>query len=94
MIQFDGNDEGYLRWIAKNPTGFVLNVRRVPSSEYIVLHRASCQNISTNNRKLGAYTERFYRKWCAESVEQLRDAARHEGRPDGSFSKYCSMCRP
>ena len=36
------NDDGYLRWLAQNPDGFVVNSNRVPVSSYLILHRASC----------------------------------------------------
>jgi len=35
------NDDGYLRWLAQNPNGFVVNSNRVPVSSYLILHRAS-----------------------------------------------------
>jgi len=34
------NDDGYLRWLAQNPNGFVVNSNRVPVSSYLILHRA------------------------------------------------------
>jgi hypothetical protein len=93
MIEFHDDDAGYLDWIARHLNGFVLNVRETPDPEYVVLHRARCPSISTS-REPGAYTERSYRKYCSESVEDLRHAARQEGRRDGSFSRRCGMCGP
>lgn len=36
----------YLSWQTQNPNGFVLNTRKKPGSDYLVLHRvgASCLN--------------------------------------------------
>jgi hypothetical protein len=66
MIEFEGDDKGYLQWMADNQDGFVLNVRRRRrDSEYVVLHRAACRSIVDENRAAGAYTERGYRKICA-----------------------------
>lgn len=94
MIEFCNHDEGYLLWIATNPDGFVLNVRRVADPDYVVLHRASCHSISDDSRAPGAYTTRGYRKICAASVAALQLAAKREGRGDSSFSKRCGLCRP
>ncbi len=94
MIEFLDDDEGYLSWIAANPDGLVLNVRRMTDPNYVVLHRASCGSISTDKREPGAYTTRGYRKVCAASVVELQLAAKREGRGDGSFSKRCGLCRP
>ncbi len=94
MIEFLNDDEGYLSWIATNPDGFVLKVRRMADPDYVVLHRASCGSISTDKREPGAYTTRSYRKVCAASVAELQLAAKREGRDDGSFSKRCGLCRP
>ncbi len=94
MIEFLDDDEGYLSWIAANPDGLVLNVRRMTDPNYVVLHRASCGSISTDKREPGAYTTRGYRKVCAASVAELQLAAKREGRRDGSFSKRCGLCQP
>jgi hypothetical protein len=93
VIRFSDDDEGYLDWVSAHPEGFVLNVRRVPDPSYVVLHRASCGSISGKQAR-GAFTERKYRKVCADSVAALSIAAQREGRTDGSFSKRCGHCRP
>jgi hypothetical protein len=92
MIEFVDDDRGYLIWLAENPEGYVINVRRSPDPAYVVLHRASCWTISTK-RVASAYTGRGYRKLCALGSE-LRAAAVREGRPDGTFSKVCRLCQP
>ncbi len=94
MIEFLDDDEGYFAWLAANSDGFVLNVPRLPKPSYVVLHRATCGSISSDKHVPGAYTERSYRKVCASSVAELQDAAKREGRGDGSFSKRCGLCRP
>lgn len=94
MIEFVDNESGYLSWIKDNPGGFVLNLRRAESRDYVILHRATCRSISTRKRAPGAYTERAYRKVCAATVAELAQAARREGRMDGSFSRRCGLCNP
>ena len=93
-IEFKNDEDGYFSWLSANPNGYVLNVRTMPDSNYVVLHRTSCGMISSTKYEPGAYTERNFRKWCAESIEELRPAAIREGRNDGSFSKRCGLCKP
>jgi len=94
MIKFEHDEEGYFRWLTSHPAGYVLNVRSEPAPKYVVLHRASCGSISSTKRAPQAYTGKSYRKWCGESMEEVRAAAVKEGRLDGSFSKRCGMCKP
>jgi hypothetical protein len=93
MFDFSDDDDGYLGWLRDSPTGFVLNVRRNPDSNYTVLHRATCATIA-RPRDDGAYTARGYRKVVASDVDELRSYTRSLGRPDGSFSVACGHCSP
>jgi hypothetical protein len=90
------NEPDYYRWLDQNPTGFVVNSRRVPTPDYLVLHRATCRHIREPYRETesGGFTERDYIKVCANNLESLRDWAAANGRPDRSFSLECSHCRP
>lgn len=94
MRQFKNDDHGYLAWLVANPMGYVLNVRHDPDPGYVVLHRASCGTIGSPKQKTGAFTERSFRKWVANSKVALKAAARNEGRSDGSFSNRCGLCNP
>ena len=93
---FVGDDDGYLRWLDRHPTGYVINTERSRNPNYMVLHEASCRHIGRENDNVapGGFTERRYIKICAESADDLRAWARRNGRPDGSFSKRCGVCRP
>lgn len=93
MTEFS-DDVSYFRWLKDTPNGFVLNLRRGPSPDYIVLHRTSCWTISSRTQEAGAYTERAYRKIGERTISALRDVAKREGRADGSFSNECSACSP
>jgi hypothetical protein len=90
--RFENDDKGYLGWLRANPRGFVLNVRKHADPDYVVLHRADCPSISTENRTEGAYTGGSYRKICSTELRDLEQAARLEGRSDGSFSHRHSRC--
>ena len=94
MIEFRHNEKGYFTWLSANPCGFVLNVRGIPDADYVVLHRAGCGSISNRSHAPDAFTGRGYRKICATELEELRAAAKQEGRVDASFSKRCGLCRP
>jgi len=94
MIEFKNDDDGYFAWLTSRPDGFVLNVRFESDPDYVVLHRASCGSISSSKPAPGAYTSRGYRKWCAENADDLKPAAKKEGRKDGTFSKRCGLCQP
>lgn len=94
LLYFQNDDWSYFEWLRDHPTSYVLNVRRRPDPNYVVLHRTSCPSISNRNVEAGAYTERDYAKYCARTIETLRHGARSEGRRDGSFSKRCGMCKP
>ena len=93
MIEFTDNDDGYMAWLAANPTGFVVNVRAVAGPNYVVLHRASCRFIATP-RDDRAYTGRGYHKVVSERLDDLRAYAKSIGRWDGSFSQSCGHCAP
>ena len=94
MIQFDNEEQGYFAWLSSHPNGFVLNIRKERDPHYVVLHRASCGLISSSKHVDGTYTERSYNKWCADDIDSLRNAAKREGRSDGTFSKRCGKCCP
>jgi len=92
MIKIYNDDAEYFAWLAARPDGYVLNVRRISDPDYVVLHRASCGTISSDTVDPGAYTCRNYLKWCGSTSNELEEAAKLEGRADGSFSKRCNLC--
>ena len=90
--EFFDDDASYLQWVREYPQGFVLNLRRTTDSNYVVLHLATCRSIAID-RPNGAYTARAYRKVVSTNLNELRKAAKREGRSDGSFSRHCALCR-
>lgn len=96
LIVFDDGDVSYLRWLASNPEGYVLNTLRSKPATYMTLHRATCSSISEYhpNASSGAFTEREYIKVCTNELGALRTWVRQHGRPDGSFSSECGICQP
>ena len=87
----DNDDAAYLEWLARNPDGYVVNVRETLSPDYVVLHRATCPTIS-GPQEPGAYTERSYRKLCGRTLADVAEAPTWCRRARGSFTKRCSIC--
>ena len=96
-IVFKGDEGGYMAWLNAHPHGFVVNSQKKIIPSYLVLHRASCAHISKYTEKArppGGFTERQYIKICAPTINKLRTWVKKNGRPDGSFSKECGLCKP
>ena len=93
LLYFEGDDTAYLGWVASNPEGYVVNVRKRLSDDYVVLHRASCGQIS-RHQVSGAYTDRDFRKFCGRAYADVLDAPVWCGRDRGGFTKRCALCRP
>ena len=94
--EFLYNEAGYLTWIKAHPGGFVLHTERNRNPHYMILHRASCPQISEYTPKMrpGGFTERDFIKICALDVTCLSEWVSRHGRPDGSFSSLCWVCHP
>ena len=96
MIIFINEDEGYLRWIDQNSTGFVVNAARVPKPNYLILHRATCAHIA--NDKRSNWTTSAYIKICSNSSDELNDWATNDlnGKlqPCGSCHRDGAMVKP
>jgi serine/threonine-protein kinase len=94
-VEFIGNDEAYLRWLGEHEDGYVVNTHRSVTPNYMVLHKAACGMIkSAQGVAPGGFTERDYIKVCSDGIEGLRAWVRQHGRPDGSFSSSCNICKP
>ncbi len=92
LALFD-NDSAYHDWLVRNRDGYVVNVRRTLSSDYVVLHRATCPHVS-GPQEPGAFTERDYRKLCGETLADVLEAPTWCGRAKGAFTIRCSHCGP
>jgi hypothetical protein len=72
---FRDNDAGYEAWLTANPSGWVVNARRLPSPSYLKLHRAECTTISQLQAGYSRWTTGDYIKVCAERRDELDDWA-------------------
>jgi hypothetical protein len=87
MIIFIEDDEAYLHWIDQNRAGFVVNAQRQPTPAYLILHRATCAQISTATRT--NWTSGQYIKICSANLDQLHIWAQHQV---GGEIKPCGIC--
>jgi hypothetical protein len=92
VIEFTQDDSAYLEWIEKNPSGYVLNSRRMADPAYMVLHKATCPHISIS-RSSGGYTEKEYIKICSGASNDLLEWGKQQGCRSG-VSKKCLICKP
>jgi hypothetical protein len=95
IVVFSGDASAYEKWLKKNPDGYVVNTTRIPSSMYMVLHRARCK--TPEQRSLTAIVGMAgdgYTKICSTNLDALRDWVRDHGRDDGTFSTTCQVCQP
>lgn len=89
FTQFVNDDDSYLRWLAENPDGFIVNSHRVPVSSYLILHRASCKWINTSDRT--NWTMTGYIKTRSNDLTALTEWAEREV---GGSLKPCNSCKP
>lgn len=78
-VIFINDDEGYLKWVAANPNGFIVNIDEPNSTkDYPKVHRASHKSMSTSARS--NYTTGQYFKVCSNNIESLKDWSQREYR--------------
>lgn len=95
IVVFNENADAFEKWLKKNPDGYVVNTTRIPSTMYMVLHRAKCK--TPEQRSLAPIVGMpgdGYTKVCSTNLEALRDWVRDHGRADGTFSTVCQVCQP
>ena len=90
VMVFDNDDEAYLRWLAINPNGFVVNCGRPAQASYAVLHPAGCGSISGTPARGRTWTV-AYRKVCAPRRAELDAWAQREA---GASPSACALCHP
>jgi hypothetical protein len=87
---FVDDDQGYLRWLTANPTGYVLNTTRNPIASYLILHRASCSTI-TGIPSRGRQWTGPYIKVCSTRRTDLDNWAEQA---TGGTVQACRRCAP
>jgi hypothetical protein len=87
--EFRDDDEGYLAWIAANPDGYVINIRRSLATSDARLHQARCRTISGENPRSGPWTGPYI-KVCTSDVQELDRWAREN---IGGPITHCGICQ-
>ncbi|MBI3675184.1 MAG: hypothetical protein HY243_01020 [Proteobacteria bacterium] len=87
--QFVHDDAAYLRWLEANPEGYVINSFVQPTSNYLILHRASCRHINTPNRT--NWTTTGFIKTCSSDVSALEAWTASVA---GGSPSPCEACKP
>lgn len=90
MEQFVDDEQGYARWIASNPRGFVVNSYRRPTPGYLVLHGATCRTISGEPSR-GRLWTKDYIKTCSTLWAELERWSLAEV---GGHMTECGLCDP
>jgi hypothetical protein len=84
-------DDAYRTYLKEKPSLFVVNARKKPSADYLVIHTSKCRLVTmySSAMKEGAFTQRQYIKICSPSEEELRAWIKKYGADDFS-NKQCS----
>jgi DNA phosphorothioation-dependent restriction protein DptH len=88
FVSFVDDDEGYLTWLRDHREGFVLNCKRTPTPDYVVLHKATCPHISMADSSMTSWTN-HYIKVCSEARDVLTAWANQEV---GGQVRSCKSC--
>ena len=90
VTTFDHDDAGYLAWVREHGNGYVLNCRATPSSDVVVLHRASCPHITVRGSNMEHWTH-HYIKVCSDRNGPLLAWSKKQ---IGERPQRCSTCAP
>lgn len=86
---FIDRDADFERWRDDHPNAYIVNHDRVPTAEYLVLHRASCVRLRITG---GANWTTTYGKTCGRTLDDIRSWAT---RTVGTLNLHrCHFCQP
>lgn len=88
VLVFENDEQGYLRWVARNRSGYVVNAKRLMDrdDDWVVLHKATCGTIQGQPK---VWTSGVYLKVCADSKSL---ALRWIRRNYNTKAHNCSRC--
>lgn len=90
IIEFRGDDAGYLAWLAAHPESYVINVARSGNAAEARVHQSGCRTISGQNPRGGPWTGPYV-KVCADHLAELEQWAIEAV---GQAVSPCGTCRP
>lgn len=88
---FIDDNAGYIDWVKKSESGYVVNCNRKPNSEYLILHRADCNTILQATRWHGNWTNTGFIKVCSLDKTKLSKWAKAT---IGGELQGCQVCNP
>ena len=91
MILFLDEDRAYLSWVAHHRRGFVLDGKRKPRLNQLVLHRATCSVIKSAPSRRFHWTTGAKLKACSLAREEL---AAWVVEQSATPLAQCAECRP
>jgi hypothetical protein len=86
----DHHDQGYLRWVADHPRGYVINIQQSHNPRDARLHAARCDTITGTPARGDTFTGEWV-KICSESLAELDSWSLQQA--DGLI-KRCGICHP
>jgi hypothetical protein len=89
VVSFENDDSGHRAWLHAWPIGFVLNCNRHPTSDYLILHRATCRFITELDPRMKTFTGEYI-KVCSTDRRAVKQWARAKtgGRPSTAPTAY------
>ena len=89
-VEFQGDDDGYLSWVAANRGGYVINIQRTHNPNDSRLHRADCYTITGDTARGNTWTGDWV-KVCSGDLRELDDWAIARA---GAPITRCGACQP
>lgn len=89
MLIIINDDAAYVAWIAHHRQGYVVDSRRKPTKNHLMLHRATCPIIKPHKR--ARLTTGAHLKACSVDQEELATWAMEQ---TGGGLTACSECQP
>ncbi len=89
---FEDDDEGFLKWVAANSTGYVLNCYKATSRSGgpYMLHLAKCHTLETKNLT----TTQFYKVCSSDKGKLIKWAEEERAKQRYDKLRRCTKCNP
>jgi len=91
MIIFVNEDRAYLTWVTHHRQGFVLDGRRKPRLDHLMIHRATCPAIKSAPSRRFHWTTGAKLKACALDRVELETWATEV---TAALPAWCADCQP
>ena len=89
MLIIINEDPVYVNWLSRHRQGYVVDSKRKPTKNHLILHRATCSVIKPHKR--ARLTSGAHIKACSVDVEELTTWALEQ---TGGGLVACAACQP